>query len=72
MDVKEKTAIVLGGTSGIGLATTNRLTELGAKVIAVSRDPDKAKGIVTDGVELHSCSVLDRACLLYTSPSPRD
>ncbi|GIT19793.1 MAG: hypothetical protein CM1200mP39_25990 [Dehalococcoidia bacterium] len=57
MDVKGKTAIVLGGTSGIGLATTNRLTELGAKVIAVSRDPDKAKGIVTDGVELHSCSV---------------
>ena len=63
MDVKGKTAIVLGGTSGIGLATTNRLTELGAKVIAVSRDPDKAKGIVTDGVELHSCSVLDRAGL---------
>ena len=63
MDVKGKTAIVLGGTSGIGLATTNRLAELGAKVIAVSRDPDKAKGIVTDGVELHSCSVLDRAGL---------
>ena len=63
MEVNGKTAIVLGGTSGIGLATTNRLTELGAKVIAVSRDPDKAKDIVAHGVELRSCSVLDRAGL---------
>ena len=63
MDVTGKTAIVLGGTSGIGLATTNRLTELGANVVAVSRDPEKAKDSVAQGVELRSCSVLDRAGL---------
>ena len=63
MDVTGKTAIVLGGTSGIGLATTNRLTELGTKVVAVSREPEKAKDSVAQGVELRSCSVLDRAGL---------
>ncbi len=56
MDVTGKTAIVLGGTSGIGLATTNRLTELGANVVAVSREPEKAKDSVAQGVEIRSCS----------------
>ena len=59
MDVKGKTAIILGGTSGIGLATANRLSGLGTKVVAVSRQPDKAKGDVANGVELRACSVLD-------------
>ena len=35
MDVSGKKAIVFGGTSGIGLATTKRLAALGAEVIAV-------------------------------------
>ncbi len=64
MDVKGKTAIILGGTSGIGLATANRLSGLGTKVVAVSRQPDKAKGDVANGVELRACSVLDRAGLV--------
>lgn len=39
MDVKGRTAIVLGGTSGIGLATSKQLAALGCKVIATSRNP---------------------------------
>jgi len=42
MDVTGKKAIVFGGTSGIGLATTRQLAALGARVVAVSRDPSKA------------------------------
>jgi NAD(P)-dependent dehydrogenase (short-subunit alcohol dehydrogenase family) len=42
MDVKNKKAIVFGGTSGIALATTRQLAALGTKVVAVSRDPSKA------------------------------
>jgi NAD(P)-dependent dehydrogenase (short-subunit alcohol dehydrogenase family) len=42
MDVKGRKAIVFGGTSGIGLATTRQLAALGARVVAVSRDPKKA------------------------------
>ncbi len=64
MDVKGKTAIILGGTSGIGLATANRLSGLGTKVVAVSRQPGTAKGDVANGVELSACSVLDRAGLV--------
>jgi len=39
MDIAGKKAIVLGGTSGIGLATSLMLVEKGADVVAVSRDP---------------------------------
>ena len=55
MDLAGKTAVVFGGTSGIGLATVERLAASGAKVIAISRSPEKAKGLVPDGVELAAC-----------------
>ena len=42
MDIEGKKAIVLGGTSGIGLKTSLMLVEKGASVVAVSRDPSKA------------------------------
>jgi NAD(P)-dependent dehydrogenase (short-subunit alcohol dehydrogenase family) len=54
MNVDGKKAIVFGGTSGIGLATTRQLAALGAKVVAVSRDPGKA-GAPPAGVTLAKC-----------------
>ncbi len=73
MDVSGKKAIVFGGTSGIGLATTKRLAALGAEVIAVSRNPDKA-GDVPAGVTLKQCDVLDRDALsaLFAECAPFD
>ena len=59
MDVSGKTAIIFGGTSGIGLAAAKQLAAKGAKVIAVSRNPDRA-GDVPAGVTLAKCDVLDR------------
>lgn len=59
MDVAGKRAVIFGGTSGIGLAAAKRLVALGAKVIAVSRNPDKAVDVPA-GITLKKCDVLDR------------
>jgi NAD(P)-dependent dehydrogenase (short-subunit alcohol dehydrogenase family) len=73
MDVSGKKALVFGGTSGIGLATSKRLAALGAQVIAISRNPDRA-GDVPNGVTLKQCDVLDRDALdaLFKSCAPFD
>jgi NAD(P)-dependent dehydrogenase (short-subunit alcohol dehydrogenase family) len=73
MDVADKKAIVFGGTSGIGLATVKQLAALGAEVVAVSRDPDKA-GAVPAGVSLRKCDVRDRDALeeLFQACAPFD
>ena len=63
MQIKGKKALVFGGTSGIGLATTRQLVDRGAQVIAVSRNPDRARDAVPAGVELRACDVTDRAQL---------
>ncbi|MDH3659596.1 MAG: SDR family oxidoreductase [Alphaproteobacteria bacterium] len=62
MDVKGKKAIVFGGTSGIGLAAAKQLAALGAKVIAISRNPERA-GEVPAGITLRKCDVRDRDAL---------
>ena len=55
MDLAGRNAVVFGGTSGIGLATVERLAAAGARVTAVSRSPEKAKDLVPAGVELAAC-----------------
>lgn len=54
MDVNGRKAIVFGGTSGIGLATVKRLAARGATVVAISRDPSKAKDL-PEGVSTEGC-----------------
>lgn len=73
MDITGKKAIVFGGTSGIGLETAKQLATLGATVIAVSRQPEKA-GEVPDGISLRQCDVLDREALaqLFRDCAPFD
>jgi len=73
MDVAGKKAVVLGGTSGIGLSTTRQLAELGAEVVAVSRNPDKA-GELPAGVTTRACDVLDREAMaaLFAACAPYD
>ena len=61
MNVAGKKAVVFGGTSGIGLATSEKLKALGAQVTAVSRDPSKAAEM--PGIELAACDVRDRGAL---------
>ena len=62
MDVAGKKAVIFGGTSGIGLATAQRLVALGADVIAISRNPEQA-GDIPAGITLKKSDVLDRDAL---------
>ena len=48
MDINGKKVIVFGGTSGIGLSATQMLSDKGAHVIALSRNPDKLKNVPTN------------------------
>ena len=73
MQVSGKKALVFGGTSGIGLAATRQLAALGAEVIAISRDPDRA-GDVPVNVILQACDVRDREAMqaLFAQHAPFD
>ncbi len=74
MELKGKKALVLGGSSGIGLAATNQLAGEGASVVAVSRNPQRAKDSVSAGVVLRGIDVRDRAALaeLFAGEAPFD
>lgn len=58
MELKNKTAIITGGASGIGLAITKVFAENGAKVHVLEIDTDAS--INSDGdIEIHRCDVSD-------------
>lgn len=59
MDIAGKKALVFGGTSGIGLAAAKQLEALGATVVAVSRQPEKAGNDLPNGIRLRKCDVRD-------------
>lgn len=45
MDIRNKTAIVTGASSGIGLSTAHLLSKMGAKVALVSRSKEKLENL---------------------------
>ena len=71
MDLQGKRAIVLGGTSGIGLAVSMQLAAAGAVVTAASRTANRA---VAEGVAVRPVDVLDRSALeqLFKNLAPFD
>jgi NAD(P)-dependent dehydrogenase (short-subunit alcohol dehydrogenase family) len=70
--LSEKTVMIVGGSSGIGLATAKRVMNEGAKAILVSRSADKlaeaAKGLAGD-VELQAVDMLDVAAVAKMAAS---
>ncbi len=71
MNLKGQRAIVLGGTSGIGLAVTKQLVAAGASVTAASRSADRG---APEGASVRTVDVLDRAALqkLFEELAPFD
>lgn len=54
-----KNYLVVGGSSGIGLALTNRLTDAGNKVFVLSRNQNQLE--LNDKIEFHKLDVLDQS-----------
>ncbi len=48
MSLANKSLVVIGGTSGLGLAATRACVRASARVVAVGRDPDKAAAVLTE------------------------
>ena len=62
MEINGKKAIVFGGTSGIGMSATQMLSDKGANVIALSRNPEKLQNLPKN-VTTKKMNVLDRDAL---------
>lgn len=62
MNINGKKAIIFGGTSGIGLSATQMLSDKGAQVVAVSRNPEKLENIPKN-VTTYKLNVLDREAI---------
>src|SRR3981081_2869713 len=69
LDLKNKTAVVIGGTSGIGLALTRGLAQAGANVVPSGRRAEQAKAAAAEVAALgrrtiaETCDVTDKARL---------
>ena len=77
MNLAGKRAVILGGTSGIGLATAQLLQSEGALVIAASRSADNAahaKEVLGSDADIRQLDVLDREAVsaLFDSLAPVD
>ena len=78
LDLSNKTALIGGGSEGLGFASASEMTLLGATIILLARNEDKLIAAInkldaSKGQKHQYVSVdTSDSCLLYTSPSPRD
>ena len=67
LDLKNKTAVVIGGTSGIGLALSRGLAQAGADVVPTGRRAEQVRSAAAEVVALgrrsleQTCDVTDNA-----------
>jgi NAD(P)-dependent dehydrogenase (short-subunit alcohol dehydrogenase family) len=74
MGIAGKKALVLGGTSGIGLASAIKLKGLGATVFAIGRSEANLQAAADAGLNTRQADVLDRPGLttLFEALAPFD
>jgi NAD(P)-dependent dehydrogenase (short-subunit alcohol dehydrogenase family) len=70
-DLKGKTALVTGSTSGIGRATAMALAARGARVLIVGRNEQRAQAVVAE-IQSHGGSATFRLTTLADVASARD
>jgi NAD(P)-dependent dehydrogenase (short-subunit alcohol dehydrogenase family) len=69
LELTNKTAVVIGGTSGIGLAITRGLAQAGANVVPTGRRDEQVRAAAAEVAALgrrssaHTCDVTDNASL---------
>src|SRR5690348_15292320 len=69
LDLTNKTAVVIGGTSGIGLALARGLAQSGANVVATGRREELVRKVAAEIVALgrrslaQSCDVTDTSSI---------
>src|SRR3982074_3769540 len=69
LDLKNKTAVVIGGTSGIGLALARGLAQAGANVVPTGRRDEQVRGAAAEIGALgrrsfaETCDFTDKASL---------
>jgi NAD(P)-dependent dehydrogenase (short-subunit alcohol dehydrogenase family) len=68
LDLKNKTAVVIGGTSGIGLALTRGLAQAGADVVPTGRRAEQVRNAADEVVALGQRSFV-QTCDVTDNPS---
>ena len=68
LDLKNKTAVVIGGTSGIGLALTRGLAQAGADVVPTGRRAEQVRNAADEVVALGRRSFV-QTCDVTDNPS---